>query len=276
MPDGKVSVIKVEQHLLHSDNLNRVVKVDCYLPSSYTKASLLNLLLINDGQDLVKMSFENILDDLIADGQVGDVFCVGLHCSADRKNEYGTAKVLDYKGRGAKAFLYTKFIFQELIPFLKTTYGIESFREKAFAGFSLGGLCALDIVWNYPHEFTRVGVFSGSLWWRNMDQDDEDFDENEHRIMHRQVKEGKYASWLKFFFEVGTLDETADRNNNGIIDAIDDTVSFIDELVRKGYHPNTDIHYLELKDGRHDVPTWARAFPDFLKWGWGINRELDY
>ena len=108
-----------------------------------------------------------------------------------------------------------------------------------------------------------------------MDQDDEDFDENEHRIMHRQVREGEYASWLRFFFEVGTQDETADRNNNGIIDAIDDTVSFIEELAKKGYNPNTDVRYLELKDGRHDVPTWARAFPDFLKWGWGVNREVD-
>ena len=29
------------------------------------------------------------------------------------------------------------------------------------------------------------------------------------------------------------------------------------------------IHYLELEDGHHDVYTWGRAFPEFLKWGWG-------
>ncbi|MEO8416960.1 MAG: esterase, partial [Ginsengibacter sp.] len=75
--------------------------------------------------------------------------------------------------------------------------------------------------------------------------------------------------WLKFFFETGTLDETADRNNNGIIDSIDDTLSLIEELVTKGYNPSGDIRYLEIKDGRHDVATWGRAFPEFLKWGWG-------
>lgn len=127
----------------------------------------------------------------------------------------------------------------------------------------------MDIVWNYPHEFTRVGVFSGSFWWRDKDQDDADFDEDINRIMHKQVREGNYASWLKFYFQVGTLDETADRNNNGIIDAIDDTRALIDELVQKGYTKVVDIHYVELEDGRHDVPTWARAFPDFLVWGWG-------
>lgn len=275
MPISKVQSTSVTQHLLYSQNLLRVVKIDCYHPPGIPASLMTQLLLINDGQDLVKMGFEKILDELYDEGSIGPIFCVGIHCAPDRKNEYGTAKILDYKGRGAKSFLFTRFIFQELIPFLKKKYSIESFSEKSFAGFSLGGLCALDIVWNYPHEFRRVGVFSGSLWWRDKDQDDADFDEDRHRIMHRQVREGQYAPWLKFFFEVGTLDETADRNNNGIIDAIDDTVSLIDELEKKGYHRFHDIQYLELADGRHDVPTWARAFPQFLKWGWGIHSELD-
>ena len=272
MSDGKISVIKVEQHLLHSSHLNRLVKVDCYIPAAFSPLTGTNLLLINDGQDLVKMAFEEILDDCSNAGKIAPLFCVGIHCSADRKNEYGTATILDYKGRGAKAFLYTRFILQELIPFIKKNYAIASFKEKAFAGFSLGGLSALDIVWNYPHEFTKVGVFSGSFWWRDKDQDDKDFDENKNRIMQRQIKEGNYASWLKFFFQVGTKDETADRNNNGVIDAIDDTLILIDELEKKGYDKKSAIHYLELEDGRHDVPTWASAFPDFLQWGWGKER----
>ncbi|MBP9098589.1 MAG: esterase, partial [Ferruginibacter sp.] len=67
----------------------------------------------------------------------------------------------------------------------------------------------------------------------------------------------------------GTKDETADRNNNGIIDSIDDTISLVKELTLKGYDETKDIYYLELNDGKHDVPTWAHAFPAFLIWGWG-------
>ena len=89
--------------------------------------------------------------------------------------------------------------------------------------------------------------------------------------MHNQRRNGGYAPWLKFFYETGTLDETADRNKNGIIDSIDDTLSLIEELVSKGYDPSADIRYLEIKDGKHDVATWGRAFPEFLKWGWGIG-----
>lgn len=269
----KTANISVIQHIIFSHFLDRDVKVDFYFPPQTVDTSNLSLLLINDGQDLVTMQFEEILDDLYETKTINNLFCVGIHCAKDRKNEYGTAKYLDYKGRGAKAGLYNRFVFEELIPFLRNSLTIYSFKEKCIAGFSLGGLCALDMVWNHPLEFNKVGVFSGSLWWRDMDQEDEDFDEDINRIMHRQIRDDKnHYPWLKFFFEVGTLDELADRNNNGVIDSIDDTIGLIEILVEKGYDRKESIKFLELQDGRHDVPTWARAFPDFLKWGWGTNK----
>jgi len=266
----KVANILVKNCVVPSQFLDRDVKIDFYFPPASINPLNLSLLLVNDGQDLVTMQFESILEDLYDGDLIKDLFCVGIHCSKDRKNEYGTANHLDYKGRGARAALYNRFILEELMPFIRNYLSVYSFREKCFAGFSLGGLCALDMVWNHPLEFSKVGVFSGSLWWRDKDQADDDFDENVNRIMHRQVEEsGDFYPWLKFFFEVGTLDETADRNNNGVIDSIDDTTSFIDILVEKGYDRNSAIKFLELNDGKHDVPTWALAFPDFLKWGWG-------
>lgn len=126
----------------------------------------------------------------------------------------------------------------------------------------------MDIVWNHPHEFRKAGVFSGSLWWRSKGLE-EGYNEDTDRIMHAQVREGKHAPGLKFFFETGTMDETMDRNNNGIIDSIDDTLSLINELVKKGYDPDKDIRYLELHEGKHDITTWAKAMPEFLQWGWG-------
>lgn len=247
--------------------LQRDVVIDFYFPTSKINKVGVSLLLINDGQDLLTMNFDKILGEL-SDKMV-PLLCVGIHCGPDRKNEYGTAGILDYKGRGAKAALYTRFIFEELIPFIKIKYSMVTFKDKSFCGLSLGGLSALDIVWNHPEEFLKAGIFSGSLWWRSVSQDDPEFIESDHRIMHNEIKNGNYYPWLKFFFETGTLDETADRNGNGIIDSIDDTTSLIAELIKKGYNAKSDIRYLELKDGKHDVLTWARAFPEFLKWGWG-------
>ena len=259
--------ILVENHKLTSALLDRNVLVDCYLPYNVVSDQL-SLLIINDGQDLEKMDFESILEELYNSNAIHPLLCVGIHCGKERRNEYATAKILDYKGRGTKAAAYQQFLFDELLPFIRKTYKVPSFREKSICGFSLGGLSAIDTAWNHSEEFSKVGVFSGSLWWRTVSQDDPNFTEDLHRIMHMQIRKGGFYPWLKFFFETGTMDETADRNQNGIIDAIDDTLGLIGELVSKGYHLGTDIKYLELNDGRHDVTTWGRAFPEFLKWGW--------
>lgn len=270
---AQASVILTENVYLPSVFLEREVKIEFFLPASYVAGEPVSLLLINDGQDMAKMHFSTILEGLYTAGEIEPLLCVAIHCGEDRRMEYGTQNQPDYKGRGAKAPLYTSFIFDELLPFIRQHFLINTFKEKAFAGFSLGALSALDIVWNRPGEFTRAGLFSGSFWWRSIDQTEETYDDNQHRIMHQEIRNGQFAPWLKFFFQCGNLDETKDRNKNGIIDSIDDTLDLIAELEAKGYDRERDIRYLELADGHHDVYTWGRAMPDFLKWGWGINKE---
>jgi len=272
MPSTNVSAILIENTSVQSVFLQREVKIDFYLPTNIADPSQLSLLLINDGQDMEKAGLQKILDQLYAEETLRPLLCAGIHAGEERRMEYAVASEPDYKGRGAKAGLYTSFVMEELIPYIKETYKISSFREKAFAGFSLGGLSAMDIVWNHSDEFNRAGVFSGSFWWRSVDQSDEEYDDDKHRIMQQQIRKGEYKPDLKFFFQCGNMDETKDRNQNGIIDSIDDTLDVIKELEAKGYENGKDIYYLELKDGRHDVETWGKALPVFLKWGWSSDK----
>ncbi|MEN9548489.1 MAG: hypothetical protein RIR12_1080 [Bacteroidota bacterium] len=266
-----ISKVTIEQITITSFFLHRPVKIDFYLPTNVPDPSQLQLLLINDGQDLEKMNFKELLDNFSSTSfSPKPLLCAAIHCGDERKLEYGVANFPDYLGRGSKAHLYTSFIVEELIPYIHLHYCIAGFKEMAFAGFSLGGLSALDIAWQHAHLFKKVGVFSGSLWWRSMDQDDPLFDENTHRIIHHQIKCGVYNPAQQFFFQCGGMDETKDRNNNGIIDSIDDTLDLIKALKGKGYQ-DADIHYLELPDGKHDVATWGKAMPAFLQWGWGAS-----
>jgi len=262
-----LSNILIEQKAIASKYLKRYVIIDLYMPKNVASPSLMNLLLINDGQDLAEMKFSNILDGLLQSNQVQPLFCVGIHAGKDRKNEYGTANVLDYEGRGAKAGAYTQFILEELLPFIHITYAIERFKQKAFCGFSLGGLSALDIVWKHADVFSVAGVFSGSLWWRSKGLE-HDYNDDTDRIMHQEIRSGKYHPELRFYFTTGSLDETADRNGNGVIDSIDDTLALINELKEQGY-ADADIRYINYEDGRHDVATWGKAMPGFLLWAWG-------
>lgn len=243
--------------------------MDLYLPGSLPGSSGASLLLINDGQLLEEMDFGSILERSYAKGIQKTVICAAIHAGEERKMEYGIATAADYMGRGARAGVYTSFIFTELLPFIHHRCQMPFFQDKSFAGFSLGGLSALDIVWSHPHEFSRVGVFSGSLWWRSRDQYEADYDDDKHRIMHQRIRHSNYQPGLKFFLQCGNKDETNDRNRNGIIDSVDDTLDLVKELKSKGYAVPGDIHYLEIPDGGHDVGTWARAMPEFLAWGWG-------
>ena len=259
------SVYKVETHRLSSVSLVREVTIDLYLPPAMDRPGLVSLLLINDGQDLASMPFVEMLDGLSEISSIRPLCCIGIHAGPDRKMEYGTAGIPDYMGRGAQAGNYSRFVLKELLPFIRRRTSSHHFRDKSICGFSLGGLSALDIAWCHAHEFRHVGVFSGALWWRSRALDD-DYREERDRIIHDRIRRGGDFPWLKFFFEAGMLDETADRNNNGIIDSVDDTRDLIEILQSKGYKSERDIRYRELVDGRHDVATWARCFPDFLRW----------
>jgi enterochelin esterase-like enzyme len=270
MHQTRQNVLK-ETTILQSQKLKRDVSVDFYLPTGIADSTIINLLMINDGQDLAKLGLLEMLEQLYGEHLIVPLLCIGIHAGSERRMEYGTAKTLDYKGRGAKAQPYTDFIFEELIPYTYKKYNIPKFKEKSFAGFSLGGLSALDIVWNHPLEFSKVGVFSGSLWWRTKDKNNKLYSDDADRIMQQQIRKGSHYPWLKFFFECGAADEEEDRNNNGIIDSIDDTLDLIEELARKGYDLQKDIHYMQIEDGKHDVETWARAMPEFLRWGWNAT-----
>ena len=257
---------------LPSDFLERTVTIDFYLPPGFANNTAIDLLLVNDGQDLPKMALDKLLGMLLTEQHITPLLCAGIHCGEDRLNEYGIASSPDFKGRGAKAGLYSRFVFEELLPFIYQRYRLTEVKQKAFAGFSLGGLSALDIVWNNPEIFSVAGIFSGALWWRSKDKTEREYSDGSDRLMHRQVRTGKYQHGLRFFFECGELDETEDRNRNGVIDSIDDTIDLMKELLSKGYREGNDFRYLQLPDGKHDVTTWGRAMPEFLKWGWGRNK----
>lgn len=267
--NSAASFITQHSFKIYSEYLERNVCFDVYKPCLNIAPESWKLLFINDGQDLQKMSFTTLLENEYGSHALKPLLCIGVHSTSQRLMEYGVAQQPDYKGRGAKAFLYTQFIVQELYPFLMAQYGITPFNEKAFAGFSLGGLSALDIAWNHAPFFSKVGVFSGSLWWR-LKAYSEGYDDDKHRIMHQQIRQANGKKPLQFFIQCGALDETEDRNNNGIIDSIDDALDLIKELYAKGYAEN-EITYLELSNGRHDMATWKQAFPYFLSWGWAIS-----
>ena len=228
-------------------------------------------LYLNDGQDLEALRLAETLERLYAAGTIEHLIVVAVPTNADRLQEYGIAATPDYKARGSKAAAYTRFLLDEVMPVINAQYRTASGAENtAILGASLGGLSAFDIGWNHPERFGRVGVFSGSFWWRTQSNSVEEMQTS--RIAHAMVKAAPLTAArreLNFWFQTGTEDETDDRDQNGVIDAIQDTTELIDALQARGFRPGRDIQYVEVPGGRHDPATWAGVMDVFLRWGFG-------
>lgn len=253
----------VRSYLMPSKHLARDVMVDVYRPA-LPPWRLLKLAVFNDGQDLLKMNLKEQLQEAYHNNTLEPTVVIGIH-AADRMREFGTVGQLDYQGRGDQAGAYEQFLLEELLPWVEKYYNVYQLPAKrAIAGFSLGGLSAFDVAWRNPGEFGVGGVFSGSLWWRSKafraDKPDADL------IVKSYVDRAKKLPAVRYWFMAGTNDETEDRNGNGIIDAIDDTLQLISLLAARGGKEGKDFSYHEVKDGKHEPETWGRVVMDFLRW----------
>jgi len=266
MPEMEITIAE-NKITINSDVLKRQVTCTLLMAEENYIAEPFNLLLLNDGQETPNLQLVETLEELTNTNRIKPLIVVAIHAGEERIQEYGIAGKPDFKKRGSKAALYAEFIKSELLPAISEYTGIEKFETTAFAGFSLGGLSALDIAWNNPELFNKTGVFSGSFWWRSKDLAKGYTDRD--RIMHNVIRNTTIKPYLKIWLQTGTKDETADRNKNGIIDSIDDTVDLIKELELKGFKRPNDIQYLEMFGGGHDIATWAKAMPKFLVWAFG-------
>jgi enterochelin esterase family protein len=168
LPEMEIAIAE-KNIILKSEYLKREVTCTALLPEGIELNNTFNLLLLNDGQETGNLRLKETIEELAATNRIKHLLVVGIHANEERLQEYGTAGKPDFKKRGGKAGAYTQFITLELLPAIQQLTGVEHFESTVFAGFSLGGLSALDIAWNNPQLFAKAGVFSGSFLWRSKD-----------------------------------------------------------------------------------------------------------
>lgn len=267
-PRGATVAVRRDESLF-SIALGRVVRLDVVLPPGFsaTAAQPYPVLYLNDGQDLQRLRLPAALNRLYRRGVLRPFVLVAVH-AADRLQEYGVAARPDYLGRGSRAGRYTEFVLTELLPYAQAHYRASADPAAAVvAGMSLGGLTAFDVAWHHPEAFQRAGAFSGSFWWRSRSLQDGYTDAD--RLMHGLVRAQPARAGQQFWLQTGTNDETSDRNHNGIIDAIEDTLDLIAVLERQGLPPAA-VRYVEVPAGHHHPDTWGAIMPDFLRWAFGV------
>ena len=250
---------------LYSKHLQRNVKLYILHTPPPSDRSRYNLLILNDGQDLEKLQVKQTLDSVYRAGKIAPLIIIGIE-AGDRMQEFGVADKPDYQGRGGRAGLYDAFVNNELYPYAKKESGVRKFQSVAIAGCSLGGLSALDIAWNHPDKFSKVGVFSGAFWWRDKALEDSSYSNEKNRIMISKLKASRKKPGLQYWFYAGAAEEKADRDKDSIIDVIDDTKDIISLLETKNVVQPGGLVYRESPAGIHDYISWSEVFPDFLVW----------
>lgn len=268
-----MNYIEQEETDFWSAKLERHVTFHIYKPEKLKEGHNYPLLLLNDGQESKDINVLHSIQYLVQKGLIPEIICIGLHANENRLQEYGIANHPDFAGRGSKAALFSEFVLHELLPHVHKNFPVAlKSKMNYYAGYSLGALSAFDIGWNQSEYFGGIGSFSGSFWWRKKKWIP-GHDGDVHRICHQMVRRSKAApSHLRFWFQAGTLDEKSDRNNNGIIDAIDDTLDLIVELSKHHIRPYHQVVYEESIGGEHQPKTWALEFPKFLQWAFGSTR----
>ncbi len=230
-------------------------------PEKYYK-----VLYLNDGQDAPAIKLAETLAALIAHHEIEPIIVVAIHATRDRLHEYGTAGIPNARGLGKKARKYSFFILDEVLPYINRRYRtLPGAVNTAMMGFSLGGLMAFDLAWNHPDVFGAVGrVLRLRCGGAPMRPTCTPGRNRASCIAACAIP--KSPGYLRLWFQAGTDDEQDDRDNNGVIDAIQDTTELMDELARKGFRRGIDMVYTQVEGGEHNQATWGFILPYFLRW----------
>lgn len=244
----------------HSDLLDNDRDIIVYLPPGYDDHPdrKYPVLYMHDGQNIFDAATSFAGDEwrvdeaaqkLIKQGVIEPIIIVGIYNTPDRRDEYDP-------GVGpAEGTKYTRFVVEQVMPFIEKTYRVDTDRDKtAIAGSSLGGLISLYMARAHADVFGRCGVVSPALGYQ------------EHRFLDSVQAEDK--DWLKhvrLWVDMGTA-EASVSSGNLALRHVHDLVAILDQA---GLKRGVDYQYMQVDGGRHNERAWADRIEPILTFLYG-------
>ena len=164
-------IIKIIEEDYEIPQLKRRRRIAALLPYDYYQNEKeYPVLYLHDGQNLFdeespfgNWAIDQSLTRLASQGS-GEVVVIAIdHGGEDRLNEYMPFNTRKYgKGQGK---LYIKFLMETLKPYVDDKYRVMTDSEHTgIGGSSMGGLISLFAGLSFPQTFSRMMIFSPSLW----------------------------------------------------------------------------------------------------------------
>lgn len=272
-PDG-ISIDTSEPRLVlingfPATQLGNTRTIRIYLPPGYADQPERSypVIYMHDGQNLFdpetatyghEWKVDETVDSLVAQELIPELIIVGMDSTPGRIDEYTPTRSADPVGpngeHGGKGALYTAFVVTELKPYIDSHYRTACGPDNtAVIGSSLGGLISFDMGWTHPDVFGKVGAVSPSFWWNQQDT-----------LARLRDIDPLASRPSRIWLDGGSGEENDDRDDDGLIDVIDDMRDVRDQLMVMGYTFGSSLGVREAKGALHNEDAWAERFDDVL------------
>ncbi|MGV8915034.1 MAG: alpha/beta hydrolase [Kaistella sp.] len=232
--------------------LNKTRKIWALLPYNYHSTNeTYPVLYLQDAQNLFNegSAFGNWEIDqkmsILAEYGRGDVIIIAIeNGSEDRIKEY----VLDHNSitENAEGKKYIRFLADTLKPYVDSVYRTKPEREfTGIGGSSLGALISIYSGFLYPEVYSKLMIFSPSLWVNP---------ENNFPVMN-----------FKNPYEIKVYLYAGEKESEKMTERI-----ALFEKTMKGWETSNSVQ-LEIKtslnpEGKHQEFYWSQEFPRAMEW----------
>jgi len=150
---------------------------------------------------------------------------------------------------------YGRYLLEEILPEVEKSYRVrKDAYSRAMAGASSGAICAMNVAWYFPGQFSRVlshiGSFTGIQWNPEKGQ------EGGYIVSHRVRREARKN--LRVWMSDGA-DDIENQAGSWPLNNIE----LANGLKMKGY----DFHF-RFGESAHAIAQGALDLPESLVWLW--------
>ena len=248
-----------------SDLLENRRRITVILPPGYDHcAARYPVLYLHDGQNLfedheaafgVSWRAQATAEQLTLASRITPVILVGIANTPARLDEY--APYRNERGTGGRGDLYSRFVLEEVKPFVDAHYRtLPGRKHTAVGGSSMGGLISLYLAWRYTSAIGQAVVMSPSLWW------------DEVAILRDLVGEQTWMRKVRFWLDVGTR-EGRSSNRGHVPVMVQHARDLVERFDNNGLIPGRHYYYWEAAGGEHNEAAWAARFDKVLLFLYG-------
>ena len=203
-------------------------------------------------QDLLRLRLQIVSDNLVHKGLIPPMVHVLISPGSGGEAQGTRMRSIQYDTVSDR---YSKYLLDEVLPDVERDYKLRpDAYSRAIAGASSGAICAFNVAWYRPDQFSRVlshiGSYVALQWHPEQNLDGGYIVSNKVRRDPRK----NFRVWLSD----GTDDNEANSGSWPL-----NNILLANALKLKGY----DFHF-RFGEGMHAIAQGALDLPESLTWLW--------